>query len=93
MQAKIITYTIRHLSVAEQNQLRKRLNGHNDRSHGGEYKYRREGLLDKIRHIKPNRGTIIAPKKEAEEMLNLLKNYNAKIIYYDIQISGLKFKK
>lgn len=93
MQAKIITYAIGHLSIADQNQLRKRLNGHNDRSHGGEYKYRREGLLDKIRHIKPNRGTIIAPAKEAEEVLKLLNNYNAKITYYDIQISGSEFKK
>ncbi len=93
MQAKIITYGISHLSIAEQNQLRKRLNGHNDRSHGGAYKYRREGLLDKIKHLKPNRGTIIAPAKEAEGVLKLLKNHNAKTTYYDIQISESEFNK
>lgn len=91
MQAKIITYSIGHLSIAEQNQLRKRLNGHNDRSHGGKYKYRRDGILDKIKHIKPNRGTIIAPIKEAEGIIKLLKKYNSKIVSYNIQIARTAF--
>ena len=91
MQAKIITYSIGHLSIAEQNQLRKRLNGHNDRSHGGKYKYRRDGILDKIKHIKPNRGTIIAPIKEAEDIIKLLKKYNSKIVSYNIKIARTAF--
>ena len=93
MQAKIITYIIGHLSIAEQNQFRKKLIGHNDRSHGGKYNYRRIVLLDKIKHIKPNRGTIIAPAKEADEIIRLLKDYNAKTVYYDIQISEKEFNK
>jgi len=93
MKAKIIAYTIKHLTAAHQNQLRVQLNGHNDTSHGGKYKYRRKGLLDKITNIKPSRSTIIAPTKEAEQILELLKKYNAKMAQYDIQIDKKEFKK
>lgn len=93
MNAKIIAYTIKHLTTAQQNQIRVQLNGHNDTSHGGKYQYRREGLLDKISHIKPSRSTIIAPTKEAEQILELLKKYDAKITSYNIQIEKKEFKK
>lgn len=93
MEAKLITYSIKHLSIAEQNQLRKKLNGHNDRSHGGRYRYRRKGLLDEIKHIKPNRSTIIAPKEEANRIIQLLKKYNAQITSYTIQITEKEFNK
>jgi hypothetical protein len=92
MKAKIITYSVKHLSIPKQNQLRKGLNGHTDRSHGGKYKYRREGLLDKIKHIKPNRSTVIAPIKEANQIIKLLEQYSAKILSYDIQIAKREFK-
>lgn len=93
MEAKIITYSVKNLTIPQQNQLRKRLNGHNDRSHGGKYMYRRMGLLDKIKHIKPNKGTIIAPNKEAIKVMGLLKKYGIKVVSYDIQISEREFKK
>ena len=93
MKAKIIAYTIKHLTTAQQNQIRIQLNGHNATSHGGRYKYRLNGLLDKITHIKPSRSTIIAPEKEAEQILELLKKYDAKITTYNIQIDKNEFKK
>lgn len=93
MKAKIITYTTTNLTIAQQNQLRVQLVGHNDTSHGGKYKYRRNGLLDKMKHIKPSRGTIIAPTKEANEIIKLLKKRSAKTLCYDIQISKKEFKK
>lgn len=91
MKAKIVTYSVKHLSIPKQNQLRKSLNGHTDRSHGGKYQYRRKGLLDQINHIKPNRSTVIAPTKEANQIIKLLKQYSAKIISYNIQIAKSEF--
>jgi len=92
MKAKIIAYTIKHLTTAQQNQIRIQLNGHNATSHGGRYKYRLEGLLDKITHIKPSRSTIIAPEKEAQQILKLLQEHEAKTTMYDIQIDKKEFK-
>lgn len=93
MEAKLIVYSAAKQTIAAQNQLRKQLNGHNDTSHGGIYKYRRPGILDNTPHIKPSKGTIIVPKKEAEEIINTLKKHQAKIEIYDIQINKSVFKK
>lgn len=93
MNAKIITYTITHLTIAQQNKIRVQLNGHNATSHGGKYKYRIDGLLDQIINIKPSRSTIIAPTKEAQKIIDLLKKHKAKITTYDIQIDEKEFNK
>lgn len=93
MKAKIIAYIIKHLTTAQQNQLRVQLIGHNDTSHGGRYKYRRKGLLDKIIHIKPSKSIIIAPERESQQILSLLKTHHAKITEYKIQIDKKEFKK
>lgn len=93
MKAKLITYSLINQQISAQNQFRKELNGHNDVSHHGRYKYRREGLLDKIPHIKPSRGTIIVPTKEFAKIINLIKKYDAKMKVFDIQIDKSEFKK
>ncbi len=93
MKAKLITYSMTKLSCAEQNQLRIKLIGHNDTSHGGKYKYRRKGLLDELKHIKPSRNTIILPTKEANEIIKLLQDFKAEINQYDIELSKKYFLK
>jgi hypothetical protein len=93
MKAILITYTISHQPISVQNQLRKRINGHNDRSHGGKYTYRREGILNNILHIKPSRSTIIVPLKESKAVLESLKEYGAQIKTYAITIDLQEFKK
>ena len=93
MKAKIIAYSAAKQPITLQNQLRKQINGHNDVSHGGKYKYRRTGILDKIPHIKPSRSTIIAPLKESNKIIKILKKHNAEIKTYNIQINKTEFKK
>lgn len=93
MKAKLITYTFANLPIAARNQLRTRLLGHNDSSHGGKYKYRRHGLLDTITHIKPSRGTIIAPLKEATLIIQMITECKAEYKTYDIQIAKSQFNK
>ena len=93
MKAKIIIYSTKNLDISEQNKIRRELIGHTDRSHGGKYKYRREGILEKIRHLKPNRGTIIAPEKEANKIIELLNKYKVILKKYNIQITQKEFNK
>jgi hypothetical protein len=93
MKAKIISYSIKNQSVSVQNSLRKILIGHNAVSHGGKYKYRIDGILDKIKHIKPSRSTLITSLKDSNIILNILKEHNAIIKTYDIQINKEEFNK
>ena len=93
MKAKLIVYGTAQQPIAVQNQLRKQLNGHNDTSHGGKYKYRRPGILDTIPHLKPSRNTLIVPLKEAKQITTLLKKHHAKVQTYSIEINKSKLKK
>ena len=93
MRAKLIIYSAAKQSSVEKNELRVKLNGYYDVSHGGKYRYWRKGLLDSVSHIKPSRGTIIAPLKEADKILKLLRKCKAKIKTYDIEIKKSEFKK
>ena len=93
MKAKIIIYSVKNLDIADQNKIRRELIGHTDRSHGGKYQYRRKGILEGIKHIKPNRSTIIAPENEANKIIELLKKYNVEVAYYNIQITQKEFNK
>ena len=93
MKAKLVVWSAAKKSSIEKNELRVKLNGYYDVSHGGKYRYWRKGLLDSVSHIKPSRGTIIAPLKEADKILKLLRKCKVKIKTYDIEIKKLEFSK
>ncbi|MBI4981137.1 hypothetical protein HZC30_06300 [Candidatus Woesearchaeota archaeon] len=93
MKAKIITYCIAHRPAQIRSKLNRELNGYKDVSHGGRYKYKRQGILDCILHRKPAKNIIITPVKPAKLVLQLLEEYGAKIGTIDIQIDRAEFKK
>ena len=93
MKAKLVVWSAAKQSSIEKNELRVKLNGYYDVSHGGKYRYWRKGLLDSVSHIKPSRGTIIAPLKEADKILKLLRKCKVKIKTYDIEIKKSEFSK
>ena len=93
MKAKIITYCMAHRSAKIRSKLNRELNGYTDVSHGGKYKYRRQGLLGGIIHKKPARNTIIAANEPARMIIKLLQEFNAKIDTIDIRIELSKLQK
>ena len=93
MKAKLVVWSAAKQSSVEKNELRVKLNGYYDVSHGGKYRYWRKGLLDSVSHIKPSRGAIIAPLKEADKILKLLRKCKVKIKTYDIEIKKSEFRK
>jgi len=87
MNAKIITYCIAHRPAALRSKLNRELNGYTDISHGGKYKYKRQGLLEYIIHKKPTRNTIVAANEPAKMIIELLSEFKAKISTIDIKIT------
>jgi len=51
------------------------LRGYEDRSHYGEYVYRRAGLLDRFPHVKLIRGALIVRREDAEDLVKFLERY------------------
>lgn len=93
MKAKIITYGIAHRPAQVRSKLNRELNGYNDVSHGGKYRYRRLGILDSILYKKPAKNIIITPLEPAKLVLKVLEEHGAKISTIDIQIEESEFKK
>jgi hypothetical protein len=59
------------------NQFCKKFYGQETSSHGGQYRYRRKGLLDNIQHVKLIGGVIIVSSENADKVMQFLKDYNA----------------
>ena len=93
MKAKIITYCMSHRPAKIRSKLNRELNGYMDVSHGGKYKYKRQGLLECIIHKKPARNTIVAANEPAKMVIKLLQEFNAKVSIIDIKIDLSELKK
>lgn len=59
------------------NQFCKKFYGQETSSHGGQYRYRRKGLLDNIPHVKLIGGVIIVSSENADKVMQFLKDYDA----------------
>jgi hypothetical protein len=66
------------------NQFCKRFYGQDTSSHGGKYRYRRQGLLDNIPHIKLIGGVIIVAKNSTGKLIDFLREYNAEFYIRDV---------
>ncbi len=66
------------------NQFCKKFYGQDTSSHGGQYRYRRHGLLDEIPHVKLIGGVIIVKKDSAEKVIDFLKEYNAEFYIREV---------
>jgi len=86
MEGKIICYNIKssNLQRKDIDKFLRELVGHNDKSHGGRYTYRKKGLLDDIPNIKPIRSVIVVSNENFPEIENILKKYAINAYIRDI---------
>ena len=93
MNSKVIFYSQKKIAPKQRTKFKKELAGHNDASHGGRYKYRIEGVLDKISYIKPSKGALILKKKDYLKIIQILDKYSIEYISYDINVPSSDFTK
>lgn len=91
MKAKAIFYSQKEITPKERTKFKKELAGHNDSSHGGRYRYRIRGLLDKIPHVKPSNGALILKSDDYKKAINLMKKYSIAYKVYDIEVPKSHF--
>ncbi|ODS36165.1 hypothetical protein BEH94_08465 [Candidatus Altiarchaeales archaeon WOR_SM1_SCG] len=86
MDGKIICYNLKssNLKRKDIDKFLRELVGHNDKSHGGRYTYRKKGLLDDIPNIKPIRSVIVVSNENFPEIENILKKYAINAYIRDI---------
>lgn len=86
MKGKLICYTLGRASTNERVKFKKELSGYKDHSNGGKYKYRRQGLLSTIPHLKPIRSVIIVEEKNKNKVRRLLDKYEATYYMFSIHV-------
>lgn len=86
MNAKLICYTLGKISSTKRSAFKRELNGFIDISNNGSYKYKREGLLQKIPHLSPIRSVILVQNKDTDKLIQLLSKFKAKYYCFDVNI-------
>lgn len=83
---KIICYNLQvgGFPKSEIVRFQRELFGYMDKSNYGSHTYYREGLLDRIPHIKPVRSVLVIPLEFSGEVLALLGKYGAEIFARNI---------
>ncbi len=75
---KVIVY--KQPNKSKSVQLSRALHGYMDRSNYGGYTYKREGLLNQIKHKKLLNGVLLVKNEDAEKFIEVLEKYN--VVYY-----------
>ena len=91
MKAKVIFYSQKKIMPKQRTKFKKELAGHNDASHGGRYRYKIKGLLDRIQHIKPSNAALIVKKEDYKKAISLMKKYSIDYAIYSIEVPTSHF--
>lgn len=93
MDAEIITYDTKKLNNSKKSILSKKIFGYKDRTKNSRYVYERQGVLDKIQHIKITKKTFIVKFDNSELIKKIIKELGADIKSWKIDINQEQFKK
>ena len=72
----IIKYELKNVPMHKRNALHRDLYGYQDHSNNGEYIYKREGILTKVKHTKISNSVIMIESKEAKPIISILDKHN-----------------
>jgi len=88
MKAKLISYDLSKLPQWKKVEINRKLFGYTEFSNHSKYKYKREGILKNIPHIKIAKSVLIVKKTDSRKVI---KNLRCKYKSYKIDISSAKF--
>jgi hypothetical protein len=89
MKAKLVSYSTEGLTPTQRSIVSKRINGYIDKSNRSRYLYKREGIIEKIPHIKVTHDTFIIRKQDFPILKKELNKLGVKIKTWDIEISKI----
>jgi len=87
MKAKLISYDLSDLDQIRKVFVERQLFGYTEYSNNSKYTYKREGLLEKIPHIKLARAVIIVNRKDEKRVVDIIKKVKGKYKSFNIEIN------
>lgn len=83
---KLICYSLKHLTPVQRMKFQREMYGFKDMSNHGMYTYRRDGLMNSIRHKKLFLTGLFVNDKKAEKIIALLKRHKTKIHIINVKV-------
>jgi len=83
----LIAFRLAKYDKNRASELVKRLYGQRTSSHGGQYVYRRMGLVDEIPHRRLIRGVLILRRGDEERVLELLRELGAEVHVRQVKLT------
>ncbi|EQD74918.1 hypothetical protein B1A_03885 [mine drainage metagenome] len=91
MKGTLIVFTIprskKGVSPSSYSRFYRKLYGYNNSSHYGKYHKRIPGFLDNYRYVKYANGVIVTRPEASEAIVEFLKNNQAEVHKWDVEIS------
>lgn len=75
------------LSSRAKTKLDRELHGWTDRSNNGRYTYERDGLLQRMPHLRPVRSVLVVASGHAGEVIGLLERHGARVFAKEVVLS------
>ncbi len=83
-QKMLVCYSFEKMNPTLRKQFDRKMFGTVERSHGGKYESRINGILTKIKHDRPVRSVIVFHEKHKKKILDTLKEFSAKVHAYKV---------
>ena len=89
MLATIICYDLvsAGLSGRAKSRLDRELHGWTDRSNNGRYTYERDGLFQRVPHLRPVRSVLVVASGHAGEVIGLLERYGVQVFAREVVLA------
>jgi hypothetical protein len=85
VQKILICYKFKNMKLKDRSKFKRKLYGSIEKTHGGKYITKIQGILSNKDYEKPVRSVIIIDKKDQNEVIKLLKEFNAEIKIFTIK--------
>lgn len=76
----VILYDLKNKEPKEKTDITRKLFGFKDKSNNGNYVYKREGLLEGIKHEKWNKAAILINSEDEAKVSGILRKFGLKVI-------------
>ena len=80
----LICYKFEKMKLSNRNKFKRKLFGSEEKTHMGKYINTTKGYLTGKKYEKPVRSVIVINKKYKSKIIQILKEFNAEIIIYEV---------
>ena len=84
MKKSLVIYDLKNKNNVEKTHIIRSLFGYTDKSNNGNYEYKRQGLLSKIKHETLDKSVLIVDSKDEREVSEVLRKFGLRVLIMNL---------